>query len=86
MLDALMTAATRDDVVTMLGPVDVLAAAEIIGMGATVEELAEASAWVANDEALMNIGRPLARGRVSRLVEIIAALKEAELEEMLRHR
>jgi len=42
--------------------------------------------WIANDEALMNIGQPLARGRVSSLVEIIAALKEAELEESARDR
>jgi hypothetical protein len=55
-------------------------------MDATVEELAEANAWIANDEALMNLGQPLARGRVSRLVEIIATLKEAELEEPLRDR
>ena len=50
-------------------------------MGATREELAEADAWITNDEPLMNCGEPLAGGRVSRLVEIIAALKEAELEE-----
>jgi hypothetical protein len=29
----------------------------------------------------MNIGQPLATGRVSRLVDIIAALKEAEEED-----
>jgi hypothetical protein len=81
-----MTTATRSDVTAMLGPVDDLVISQIIGLGATVEELAEASAWIANDEALMNIGQPLARGRVSRLVEIIAALKEAELEEPLRDR
>jgi hypothetical protein len=79
-----VTAATREDVIAKLGPVDDLAVAEIIGMGATVEELAEAAAWIANDEALMNIGQPLARGRVSRLVEIIAALKEVEEEEPAR--
>jgi hypothetical protein len=49
-----------------------------------VDELTKATSWLANDEALMNIGQPLARGRVSRLVEIIAALKEAELEEPIR--
>jgi hypothetical protein len=64
-----------------LGPVDDLVVAEIIGMGATPDELAEATAWIANDEALMNIGQPLAKGRVSRLVEIIAAAHEAEEQE-----
>lgn len=76
---------TRKDIIAMLGPVDDLTIAEIIGMGATVEELTEAANWVVNDEALMNIGEPLPRGRVSRLVEIIAALKEAE-EEPVRDR
>jgi hypothetical protein len=76
---ATMAAATRSDIVAALGPVDELTIAEIIGMGATCEELAEASAWIANDEALMNLGRPLAHGRVSRLVEIMAALREAEM-------
>jgi len=82
-----MTArATRDDIIEMLGPVDALVIAEIIGMGATVDELTEATSWIANDEALMNIGQPLARGRVARLVEIVAALKEAEPEEPPRDR
>ena len=76
-----MSAATRQDILAALGPVDDLLIAEIVGMGATVEELAEANAWIANDEALMNIGQPLARGRVSRLVEIIATLKESDEEE-----
>ena len=76
-----MAAATRADIIAALGPIDGLVIAEILGTGATREELAEASAWIANDEALLNLGQPLARGRVSRLVEIIAALKEAKLGE-----
>jgi hypothetical protein len=76
-----MTQATPQDIVAALGPVDDLVIAEIIGMGATADELTEASAWIANDEALMNIGQPLAKGRVSRLVEIIAAAKEEEEQE-----
>ena len=76
-----MTVVTSRDIIAALGPVDDLIITEIVGMGATVEELSEANAWIANDEALMNIGQPLARGRVSRLVEIIATAKEAEEEE-----
>jgi hypothetical protein len=79
--DSLHPSVTRTDIAAVLGPVDELIIAEIIGMGATCEELAEAEAWVTNDEPLMNRGQPLAGGRVSRLVEIIAALEEeAELE------
>lgn len=44
--------------------------------------MAEASAGVADDQPLMNIGRPLASGRASRLVEIMASLKEAEEQEL----
>ena len=76
-----MTVVTPKD-----GPVDDLVVAEIIGMGATADELAEASAWIANDEAMMNMGQPLAKGRVSRLLEIIAAAKEAEEQEPSRDR
>ena len=76
-----MTVVTPKD-----GPVDDLVVAEIIGMGATADELAEASAWIANDEAMMNMGQPLAKGRVSRLLEILAAAKEAEEQEPSRDR
>jgi hypothetical protein len=79
-----MTAATRADIVAALGPIDEFVIAEILGMGTTCEELAEANAWIAKDEALMNLGRPLARGRVSRLIEIIASLREAALEKPTR--
>jgi hypothetical protein len=44
--------------------------------GATTQELAQAQAWVANDEALINAGAPLPAGRLARLVEILEALEE----------
>ncbi len=58
------------------GPVDEIVLAEIIEMGATTEELAEAVAWTTNDEAMINSGRPLAGGRVGRLVELLARESE----------
>ena len=66
-----MAPLTRDDVITALGQVDDIIVAEILGTGATAEELAEAQAWLSNNEPLMNSGRPLATGRVSRLIEIL---------------
>jgi hypothetical protein len=39
-----------------------------------------ARAWLANDEALINTGRPLSTGRVGQIVEIIAD-KDQEDEE-----
>jgi hypothetical protein len=72
---------TRDDVTKAVGPVDDVTVAEIIGTGATVDELAEAQAWIANDEPLMNDGRPLASGRVRELVDILADLEPGEDED-----
>jgi hypothetical protein len=69
---------TRDDVTKAIGPIDDVAIAEIIGTGATVEELAEAQAWIVNDEPLMNDGRPLATGRVRQLIDILAELGPSE--------
>ncbi len=69
-------ALTRDDIVRILGPLDDRTIAEVIGIGATPEELEEAHAWVVNDEAMMNMGRPLAAGRISQLVEILEKVEE----------
>jgi len=69
---------TRDDVIKAVGEVDDVAIAQIIGTGAAVEELAEAQAWIANDEPLMNAGKPLASGRVRELVDILAELEPSE--------
>ena len=66
---------TRDDVIKAIGAADDVTIAQIIATGATVEELAEAQAWLANDEPMMNSGRPLATGRVRELVDILAELE-----------
>ena len=76
-----MSALTRKDVTTMLGELDDDVVAEIIATGATPEELAQAHAWLANDEPLISAGRPLPSGRVARLVDIVAAITEEEEEE-----
>ena len=69
---------TRDDVTKAVGRTDDVTIAEIIGTGATADELAEAQAWIVNDEPLLNAGRPLASGRVRDLVEILAELDPRE--------
>jgi hypothetical protein len=66
---------TRDDVIKAIGAADDVTIAQIITTGATVDELAEAQAWMANDEPMMNSGRPLATGRVRELVDILADLE-----------
>jgi len=72
---------TKDDAIRAVGGADDVAIAEIIGTGATVDELAEAQAWIANDEPLMNAGKPLPSGRVGELVEILTELEADEDDE-----
>ena len=69
---------TKDDAIKAVGGADDVAIAEVIGTGATVDELAEAQAWIANDEPLMNAGKPLPSGRVGELVEILTELEADE--------
>jgi hypothetical protein len=72
---------TRDDIIKAIGEVDDVTIANIIAIGATTDELAEAQAWMANDEPMMNAGRPLATGRVRELVDILAELEPDDDEE-----
>jgi hypothetical protein len=71
-----MTRLSRDDVIKCVDRADDVTIAQIIGTGATVEELAEAQAWLANDEPMINDLRPLAQGRVRELVDILSELEE----------
>jgi hypothetical protein len=73
-----MRRVTRDDIAKAVGRVDDVTIAEIIGTGATVDELAEAQAWIVNDEPLLNAGKPLASGRVRELIDILAELEPSE--------
>ncbi len=57
--------------------------AKLIATGASAEELVQAQAWLANDEALMNAGKPLPAGRVGELVDIVAAIEQEEAEQDL---
>src|SRR5262249_32378662 len=83
MWETAMNTVTRKDVSALFGELDDVVVAKIIATGATPDELAEAHAWLANDEPLMNAGRPLPRGRVARLVDIFAAIGEVEEQDEL---
>ena len=76
-----MTRITRDDVTRAVGQADDVTIAKIIATGASAEELAEAKAWISNDEPLINAGKPLAKGRVGDLVDILTELDAAEEDE-----
>jgi hypothetical protein len=69
---------TRDNIRKALGNVDDVIVTQVLATGATAQELAQAQAWVANDEALINAGAPLPAGRLARLVEILEALEETD--------
>jgi hypothetical protein len=77
-----MTRLTRDDVLKAVGHADDVTVARIIASGATVAELAEAQAWLANDEPLMNAGKPLATGRARELVDILSELEPSDEEDV----
>ncbi len=64
-------AITRDEIISVLGPVDDELVAELIGTGASARELREAWGWLHNDEALMSAGRPLPGTRVGRLIDML---------------
>jgi hypothetical protein len=76
-----MTRISRDDVNRAVSQADDVTIAKIIATGATAEELAEAKAWIANDEPLINAGKPLANGRVGELVDILNELEATEEDE-----
>jgi hypothetical protein len=67
-----MNRVTKEDVRDAFKGLDDVTVSEIIATGATVSELAEAQAWLVNDEPLLNAGRPLATGRVRELIDILA--------------
>jgi len=67
---------TREEIVSLLGPVDDTTIAEVAGTGATLQDLREALAWVNSDEALMGEGRPLPGTRVASLIDILAPDEE----------
>jgi hypothetical protein len=73
-----MNRLTRDDVIKAVGEVDDVTIADIIGTGASAEELAEAQAWLVNGDALLKSGKPPPSGRVRELIDILAELEPDE--------
>jgi hypothetical protein len=76
-----MSRVTREEITRALGRVDDVVVTSIIGTGASPDELAEAKAWITNDEPLLNAGKPLASGRVRDLIEILAEIDSSDDEE-----
>ena len=67
-----MNAMTREDLVHVVGPaVAESVILEILGTGATKEELEEAFAWVNADDAMTREGRHQPHGPVAELCDIL---------------
>jgi hypothetical protein len=66
---------TRDEIIKALGEFDDSVVADLVSMGVTAEELAQARAWVENNEVLVNSGKPLPSGRVGELVELLTTIE-----------
>ncbi|MDG4882920.1 hypothetical protein [Mesorhizobium sp. WSM4884] len=62
---------TRNEIISVLGPVDEAVIADVALTGASLKELHEAVAWIGADEALVNEGHALPSARVARLIEIL---------------
>jgi hypothetical protein len=62
---------TREEIIALIGCSNDGVLTDILNMGASRAELAEARAWVENDEAMLSAGRAIPSGRVARLVEIL---------------
>ena len=72
---------TRAEAAAVLGNVDEKVLVDVIAAGATKAEVAEAFAWVENDEAMLNEGRPLPGGRATQVIAILQAQLESETSE-----
>ncbi|MBA1158955.1 hypothetical protein [Microvirga mediterraneensis] len=64
---------TRDGVRALIGRSSDGVVTEILNMGTSRTELAEARAWLENDEAMLTEGRRIPSGRIARLVELLQA-------------
>ncbi len=66
-----MSELSKDDVVSVVGPIGDAAAAEIIATGISKEELAAANARMIQDRGAHNPGGPLTPGPFAQVVEIL---------------
>ena len=69
---------SREEAERVAGPVDEVTLAAILDLEVTHAELAEAQAWIENDEAMLNAGRLIPSGRVARVIEILRTQQELE--------
>jgi hypothetical protein len=67
-----MAKLTNEEVTAVVGRLDNLRMAKILATGASKAQLVEAQAWVTSDDALMDQGRPVPKGVLGELIEILS--------------
>ena len=73
-----MSQVSRDEVLSILGPLDDPTVAEIIATGVTMDELTLARAEIIKDEAGRNTEDQLPLGPMGRVINIVERVREAE--------
>jgi hypothetical protein len=79
---AMTDSVTRAEAAAILGAADEQTLVDVVATGATKAEVAEAFAWAANDEAMLNEGRSLPSGRVLQILSILRSHEEEESTEL----
>lgn len=69
---------TRSEAAAILGDADEKTLVDVIATGATKAEVAEAFAWIENDEVMLNAGRSMPSGRAAQVVAILQAQEDIE--------
>ena len=70
-------AASRDDVTSILGPLDIEQMIAILALHPTLAEVEQASVWLAGDADVFGAEPPV-KGTVAEIVSILAASDEDE--------
>lgn len=64
-------AMTAHEITALIGPADEQLLSDIISVGATADDLAQAWAWVNSDDVLVDAGRPLPTGKIAELIDLL---------------
>lgn len=70
-------AATRDDVTTILGPIDIDQVLAILALHPTVAEVEQASLWLSGDNDVFGAEPPI-KGAAAEIISIVTANEESE--------
>jgi hypothetical protein len=69
--------ATAGDIVAIVGPIDDSVIARIVAIGATVEEVREANAWLSTRDYFRRKAHDSAHGRIAETYQLLDAERQA---------